>query len=106
MGNELASQRNALRSGLPTDVVLSRGEGLLIDLWPSGAGVVRNGVVTEFGFPEHSGLMVPLAAFIAGLEGDEACEQQGMLVLPKNADCAHFILQHPDEFALSYKTNS
>lgn len=68
--------------------------------------VVEGGVIREFSFPEHSGLMVPLAGFISQVENNQACEQEELLVLPRTADCANFILEHLDEFAADYETNT
>jgi hypothetical protein len=43
--------------------------------------------------------MVPLAAFLSQVEGNQACEQKELFVLPRTADCANFILEHLDEWA-------
>jgi hypothetical protein len=67
--------------------------------------VVEDGVIREFSFPEHSGLMVPLAAFISQVEGNQACDHEELFVLPRTADCASLILEHLDEFAADYESN-
>jgi hypothetical protein len=63
--------------------------------------VVEDGVIREFSFPEHSGLMAGLAGFILGVEGNQACEQEELLVLPRTAECANMILDNLDEWAAS-----
>lgn len=78
----------------------------IIDRGDTSRVTVEDGVITEFSFPEHSGLMVPLASFIGGLRDNEVCEDQQLLVLPKTAECGDFIVEHLDEFAHYYETNS
>lgn len=78
----------------------------MIDRGDTNRVTVEDGVITEFSFPEHSGLMVPLASFIGGLSGNDVCEDQQLLVLPKTAECGEFIVEHLEEFAHYYETNS
>jgi hypothetical protein len=67
--------------------------------------VVEGGVIREFSFPEHTFLMVPVARFIAGVEGNQACEHEELLVLPHTGECANLILDNLDEWAAWYETN-
>lgn len=78
----------------------------IIDRGDTSRVTVKDGVITEFSFPEHSGLMVPLASFVSGLRDNEVCEDQQLLILPKTAACGDFIVEHLDEFAHYYATNS
>jgi hypothetical protein len=68
--------------------------------------VVEGGVIREFSFPEHSFLMVPLAAFISQVENNQACEHEELLVLPRTADCANLILDNLDDWAVEYQRDS
>jgi hypothetical protein len=67
--------------------------------------VVEGGVIREFSFPEHSFLMEQVARFIAGVEGNQACEHEELLVLPHTGECASLILDNLDEWAAWYETN-
>jgi hypothetical protein len=68
--------------------------------------VVEGGVIREFSFPEHSSIMVPLAAFLSQVEDGQACDHEELLVLPCTADCAGVILDHIDEWAAWYKAST
>lgn len=78
----------------------------IVDRGDTNRVTVTDGVITEFSFPEHSGLMVPLASFIGGLENNEACEHQELLVLPHTTDCANLVMEHLEEFARSYQASN
>jgi hypothetical protein len=67
--------------------------------------VVEGGVIREFSFPEHTFLMEQVARFIAGVEGNQACEHEELLVLPHTGECANLILDNLDEWAAWDETN-
>ena len=67
--------------------------------------VVEGGVIREFSFPEHTFLIEAVARFIAGVEGNQACEHEELLVLPHTGECANLILDNLDQWAAWYETN-
>lgn len=73
--------------------------------------VVNDGVITEFNFPEHTELLTEIAAFLHD-EGNPACAREFFDLFPEEgagpptADCANLMLEHLDEWAAWYETNS
>ena len=67
--------------------------------------VVEGGVIRDFSFPEHTFLMEQVARFIAGVEGNQACEHEELLILPHTGECANLILDNLDEWAAWNETN-
>jgi len=73
--------------------------------------VVEGGVIREFNFPEHTGLLAQIAAFLHD-EGNPACAREFFDLFPEEgagpptADCANLILDNLDDWAAWYQTNS
>jgi hypothetical protein len=83
--------RNAM-----TDAI---GEGGGSDVWPV---VVEDGVITQFGFTEHSGLLTEMGTFLAGegrFDGYEDC-----LSGPFRESCATIQLENLDAWAAWHET--
>ena len=76
------------------------------DIWDRIGVVVEDGVITEFGFPEHSFL---LASWLAYLEDNQLEDHQvcnGSRDATRTPDCANLMLDNLDDWASWYQTNN
>ncbi len=66
--------------------------------------VVKDGVITTFGFPEHSGMLVSMAAYLARELGGELPEECHHLFSPFSETCAAIQLENVDGWAAFHQT--
>jgi hypothetical protein len=72
--------------------------------------VVKDGVIREFSFPEHTFLMASVGGFLS--DNNSACGREFFSIFPEDptppptTDCANLILENLDEWAAWHETNT